>query len=75
MDKLLLLNKTIDNMQKLPVEKVQEVNDFVEFLLERIDAQLITEGIQQITSESKSFSFLNDEPEVYTVQDLKVKYK
>lgn len=75
MDKTIILNKAIDNLQKLPADKVQEVNDFVEFLIGRVDAQLFTEGIQQIASGSKTFGFLDDEPEMYTVHDLKVRYK
>ena len=74
MDKSILVNKTINNIKKLPVSKVKEVNDFVEFLLNRIDDQVITEGIQEIASTSKSFDFLNNEPDLYTVSDLKINY-
>jgi len=75
MEKDVLLKKTIKNIQRLPVTKVQEVNDFVEFLLNRIDDQMITEGIKKISSSSKSFDFLNEEQDLYSVRDLKVKYK
>jgi hypothetical protein len=74
MDKSILINKTINNINKLPASKVKEVNDFVEFLLNRIDDQVITEGIQEIASTSKSFDFLNNEPDLYTVSDLKINY-
>ena len=30
--------------------------------------------ITEINSDSKSFNFLNDEPELYSINDLKVKY-
>lgn len=75
MDKQILIKKTNSNIQRLPASKVQEVNDFVEFLLNKIDDQIITEGIQQIASKSKAYEFLNDEPDLYSVNDLKVKYK
>ena len=75
MEKEALLRKTIQNIEKLPALKVQEVNDFVEFLLNRIDDQIITEGIKEIASSSKSFQFLENEPDLYTENDLKVKYK
>lgn len=75
MDKGVLIKKTINNIQKLPANKVKEVNDFVEFLLNRIDDQIITEGIQELASASKSFGFLNEEPDLYSVSDLKIKYK
>lgn len=71
MDKSILVNITISNIKKLPVSKVKEVNDFVEILLNRIEDQVITEGIQEIASTSKSFDFLNNEPDLYTVSDFK----
>ena len=74
-DKNILINKTINNIQKLPASKLKEVNDFVEFLLNKIDDQMITEGIREIASASESFNFLNDEPDLYSVNDLKIKYK
>ena len=75
MDKNILVQKTINNIQKLPESKINEVNDFVEFLLNKVEDQLITEGIQEIASTSMSFEFLNNEPDLYSVNDLKVTYK
>ena len=75
MDKNILVQKTINNIQKLPESKINEVNDFVDFLLNKVEDQLITEGIQEIASTSKSFEFLNNEPDLYSVNDLKVTYK
>ena len=66
-----LVNKTILNIQKLPLNKVQEVNDFVEFLLNKIDDQIITEGIKSLVQDSKTFQFLENEPDLYSVNDLK----
>jgi len=74
MEKEVLIKKAIKNIQRLPVTKVQEVNDFVEFLLNKIDDQMISEGIKKISSTSKSFDFLNDEHDLYSVSDLNVKY-
>lgn len=75
MDKQILIKKTITNIQRLPATKVKEVNDFVEFLLNKIDNQITTQGIQEIASLSKSFDFLNQEPDLYSINDLKLKYK
>ncbi len=69
-----LVNKTILNIQKLPLNKVQEVNDFVEFLLNKIDDQIITEGIKSLVQDSKTFQFLEDEPDLYSVNDLKIRF-
>ncbi len=65
--------KTITNLKKLPPDKLSEVNDFIEFILSRIDDQIISSGIQSL--ESDSFAFLENEPDLYTADDLKIKYK
>lgn len=70
-----LIKKTIDSLVKLPDQRLKEVSDFVEFLLSKIDNQLMTEGIQKLVSDSKSFSFLSEEEDLYSIDDLKVKYK
>ena len=75
MEKEVLIKRTIYNIQRLPATKVKEVNDFAEFLLNKIDDQLITEGIKRISGSSKSFDFLNKEQDLYSVTDLKVKYR
>lgn len=75
MKKQILLEKTISNLNRLPDSKIKEVNDFVSFLLNKLDDQILTEGIQDLSSKSKSFEYLNHEPELYSVNDLKVKFK
>jgi len=75
MEKDVLIKKAIDNIQRLPVTKVKEVSDFAEFLLNKIDDQMITEGIKKISSSSMSFDFLNNDKDLYSIKDLKVKYK
>ena len=70
-----LIQKTLQHLAQLPDQKVKEVSDFAEFLLYKIDNQILTEGIQNIVSESRSFDFLEDDEEIYSVEDLKEKYK
>lgn len=70
-----LLRKTFESISKLPDQKLKEVADFTDFLLSRIDDTLIAEGIQKITAEGKAFKFLEDDEEIYTVNDLKEVYK
>jgi threonine synthase len=69
-----LIKKTIDNLSKLPDQKLKEVSDFAEFLINRIENQLMTEGIQELVSTSKLYQFLEDEEELYTVEDLKERF-
>ncbi len=75
MSRELLLKKTIEDLTKLPDQKLIEAADFVEFLLNRIDDKIITEGISRISSESKSFSFLEEEEVEYKTADLKERFK
>ncbi|MDO9613420.1 MAG: hypothetical protein Q7J86_02720 [Bacteroidota bacterium] len=51
------------------------VRDLVDFLLQKIDDQILQEGIQELASKSKVFSYLNEEEELYSVNDLKERYE
>lgn len=75
MTRQVLIQRTIDNLSKLPDQNVKEVSDFAEFLLSKLEDRLLTEGIQKLTMASKSFQFLEDEEDLYTEADLKEKYK
>lgn len=75
MTREILIKKTIENLGKLPDHRLKEVSDFAEFLLNRLENQLMTEGIQKLVANSTSFSFLKDEEDLYSVGDLKEKYK
>lgn len=70
-----LIKRTTENLTKLSDQKLKEVSDFTDFLLRKLDDNVLTEGIQELTSEAKSFQFLNEEEEIYSVEDLKERYK
>ncbi len=70
-----LIKETVKKISKLPDSRVKEVSDFTDFLISKIEDQILTEGIKKIISESKSFDFLNEEEDLYTVKDLKERYK
>lgn len=75
MSREILIDKAISKIKLLPESKIQEINDFVDFLLFKIDEEITTENIQQIVSESSSFDFLNEERELYNESDLKIHFK
>ncbi|CAD5255851.1 MULTISPECIES: hypothetical protein [unclassified Imperialibacter] len=75
MTREVLIKRTMENLNKLPDQKLREVSDFAEFLLNRIDEAVITEGIQKLASDSVAFKFLDEEEELYSVDDLKEKYQ
>lgn len=75
MNRSILIKETMDKIHQLPDGKIQEINDFAEFLLSKIDDKILLEGIQKLSSDSKSFEYLNNEEDLYSVNDLKEKYK
>jgi hypothetical protein len=74
MEQEAIISKTIENIQRFPFTQQIEVSDFMEFLMKKTEEQIINEGIKNLASNSESFSFLNEEPDLYTVNDLKLKY-
>jgi len=75
MNRSALIKETIDKIHQLPNVKIQEINDFAEFLLSKIDDKILLEGIQKLTTDSKSFKYLKNEEDLFSVNDLKEKYK
>jgi hypothetical protein len=69
-----IIERTVQVINQLPMEKASEISDFADFLIKKYEEQLITENIQKLVTESKTFSFLGDEEEIYSVSDLKEKY-
>ena len=74
MTKDLMIKRTVDAINTLPADKAAEISDFAEFVINRYETQKLTEGIQQLTSTSKAFDFLNHEEDVYSEADLKEVY-
>jgi stress response protein YsnF len=74
MSKQELIDKTIAALQKLPADKVAEVSDFTDFILQRNDDKEIVKGIQQLSSQTKSYQFLEEEEDLYTLNDVKAPY-
>ncbi len=75
MTREILINRTVETLQRLPEDRINEVADFAEFILKKYDEQILRKGIEKLVSESKAFAFLKDEEDLYTVDDLKEKYK
>ncbi|MFN4000369.1 hypothetical protein [Algoriphagus sp.] len=69
------INNTMVILDKLPLEKIQEVKDFADFILNKLEEQTLNLGIQKLVEEGKPYEFLKEEEDLYTVEDLKVRYK
>lgn len=70
-----LINNTLNNLKKLPKEKVQEIADFSDYLLKAIEDKAINKGISSLAHKSKAYDFLDEEEDLYSVHDIKEKYK
>jgi len=75
MTKELLIGRTIDYLKNLPDNKVVEVADFTEYLYQKHEEYFLNKGMQKLLSQSKSFEFLKEEEDLYTLDDLKERYK
>jgi hypothetical protein len=69
-----IIQKTIEILNKLPHEKVNEVADFADFILSKFESQILQRGIEEISETSVAFAFLNDEDDLYTLKDAKEVY-
>lgn len=74
MNKESLLNQTINKIKMLPENKLQEISAFTDFLLSKIDDKILMKDIQKLTSDSKTFNFLNEEEDLYDEKDLLEKF-
>ena len=70
-----LIQKTLSALSKLPKEQASEVADFADYILKKYDEEILQKGIQKIVENTKAYDFLKTEENLYSVSDLKVKYK
>lgn len=75
MNKDSIIKKTIQTLNRLPIEKVNEVHDYADYLLAKLEDNIVNEGIRELSSTTTAFDYLNDEEDLYTVNDLKERYK
>ena len=69
-----IIEKTLQAINQLPQDKASELSDFADFIIKKYKDQVLTHNIQQLATKSKTFDFLNDEEDIYSLADLKEKY-
>jgi len=74
MSKKELIEKTLAALERLAADKVAEVSDFAAFILQRNEDKQITEGIAQLSKQAKSYGFLGEEEDLYSLNDVKAPY-
>ena len=74
MKRATLMQQAIENISRLPEPQLKEINDFAEFLLSRIQQEILSEEVSSTNLASDAYKFLEADADLYTVNDLKVKY-
>jgi hypothetical protein len=74
MSRKAIIERTIKVINQLPEDKAREISDFADFVSKRYEEHKLTQGIQKLIANSKTFDFLNDEEDLYSVADLKEVY-
>ncbi len=74
MTKQAIIEQTVKAINQLPEDKAEEISAFADLTMKRYEEQKLIAGIQQVTSNSQTFSFLYNEENLYTASDLKEVY-
>jgi hypothetical protein len=69
-----LIKQTLKNLSKLPQDKVREISDFADFIMKKHEEETLQKGVEKLVSHSKSLDFLNEEEDLYSLDDLKEKF-
>ena len=75
MNRKTLIKKTIENLSRLPNDRLLELSEYTEFVLKNIEDRILKEGISKMAADSESFEYLEREEDIYKVNDLKERYK
>lgn len=69
-----LLDQALETINKLPEDRISEVIDFALYMLKKHEETTLQKGIERLVETSNAFSFLHDEEDLYTLNDLKERY-
>jgi hypothetical protein len=69
-----IIQKTLHTLKVLPDDKLKEVLDFSDFVLKKYEEVILQQGIQKLQGNSETFSFLNEEENLYSLKDIKEKF-
>ncbi len=71
MNRHIVIEKTLQYLNLLPEDKAEEVLDYIEYLYKKNEDVTLTNNIVKLAAQSKSFEFLKDEEDIYTLDDVK----
>lgn len=75
MTKQQIISDTLDIINKLPDSKAEEIRNILVKYYNEKDDEIFDKGFKKLISSSETYSFLNNEPDLYTEKDLAVRYK
>ncbi len=70
-----IIDKAVSTINRLPMDKIEEVADFADYILQKIENNSLQNDMEHVMSESTTFDFLCKEDDIYTLADLKERYK
>jgi len=74
MTREILIKKTLGTLSRLPQDKISEVSDFADFVLKKYEEEILRKGVEKLIIDSKTFNFLKEEEDLYSIDDLKEKF-
>jgi hypothetical protein len=75
MNRQATIQKTMEMISALPDEKIEEISDFAAYVLKKYDDQILRQGMYTLAEQSDAFNFVNEDEEIYTINDLKERFK
>ncbi len=69
-----IIEHTLYAINQLPEDKAKEISDFADMIIKRHEEHRLIEGLQQLSSHSQTFDFLNNEEDLYSQADIKEAY-
>ena len=70
-----LVERALQTINQLPEDKISEIVDFASYILKKHEETIMQKGIERLVETSETFAFLHDEEDLYTLGDLKERYK
>jgi hypothetical protein len=70
-----IIQRTIEVLSALPVDKIEEVSDFADYVLKKYDDRSLQQEMYALIDQSDTFNFVREDEEIYSVNDLKERYK
>ena len=74
MEREQLIKQTTRSISLLPDNKLRELADYVEFLLQKKTEKELVKDITALSAASNSFNFLEEEEDLYGDSDLTEKF-